>query len=107
MLLNRESCVQETLDLGFAMLKLVFGNTLSMNAYFIHHAPRGMLEIGVVLEKVGMAEDVGCYKSVLQQVIHLHQEGIAWIGINHHLVDFAQPKIILHLLSIVGFAMCP
>src|SRR6266851_5632477 len=107
MFLNRESSIQETLDFSFAVIELVLGNALGMNTRLVDHAPRSMLEVRIILEKVGMAEDVGSNKGILKEIIHLHQEGIAWIGVDHHLVDFAQAEVILHLLPIVGFTMRP
>ena len=65
------------------------------------------LEVGIVFEKVGMAEDMRGHKGILQEVVHLHQEGIAWIGVDHHLVDFAQPEVILHFLPVIGLSMRP
>jgi len=107
MLLNREDGIKKTLNFCFAMFELVFGNALGMNTHFVDHATRCMLEVGIVLEKVSMAEDMCRYKSVLQQVIHIHQEGITRIGVDHHLIDFAQPEVILHLLPVICFSMCP
>jgi len=62
MLLNRENSVEETLNFCFAMIELVLSYTLGMNTHLVDHAARGMLEVGVVLEKVGMTEDMRRYK---------------------------------------------
>ena len=65
MLLNRKDSIQETLNFCFAMIELVLGYTLGMNTDLVDHASRSMLEVGIVLEKVGMSEDVRCYKCIL------------------------------------------
>ena len=106
-LLDRESGIQEALDFVFPVLELVPGNALGMNADLVDHAARGVPEVGIVLEKVGMTQDVRSDKGILQEVIHFHQEGIARIGVDHHLVDFAQPEVVLHFLPVVGFTMGP
>src|SRR5690349_14779309 len=59
-----------------------------------------MLEVGVIFEEVSMTEDVSSYKGILQQIVHFHQEGVARIGIDHHLIDLAQSEVILHLLPV-------
>ncbi len=73
----------------------------------IDHLRRRALEIDVVLEEVGVAEDMGDHQLVLQQVVLLHQEGIRRVGVDHHLVDLAQPVVVLRLHAVVGFAARP
>src|SRR5579872_709218 len=105
--LDREDGIQETLDFQFAMFELVFGDAFGVNTHLVNHAARGVLEVGVVFEEVGMTEDVCCHERILQQVVHLHQEGIARVGVDHHLIDFAQPEVIHHFLPVVSFPMRP
>src|SRR5947209_20554790 len=75
-LLDRESGIQEALDFVFPMLELVIGNALGVNADFVDHTARGVPEVGIVLEKVGMTEDVRSDKGILQEFIHLNQKVI-------------------------------
>src|SRR5713101_525010 len=107
MFLYGEHGIKETLDFGFTMIELVFGDAFGMEANFIDHAARGMLEVGIVFEKVGMPEDVRRHKGVLEQVVHIHQKGVAGIGVDDHLVNFAQSEVVLHFLPVVGFAVRP
>ena len=65
MLLNWKDSVEETLNFCFAMIELIPGYTLGMNTHLVDHATRGMLEVGIILEKVSMTEDVRCYKCIL------------------------------------------
>src|SRR5258708_27673168 len=85
MVLNREHSVEEVFNLCLAMIELVLGDALGVNADLVDHATRGMLEVGIVLEEVSVAEDMRNHKGLLQQVIHFHQEGIARVGVDHHL----------------------
>src|SRR6266536_3677963 len=107
MLLDGEHSIQETLNFGFAVIVLVFGDALGMDADLVDHAARGVLEVGVVLEKVGVSEDVRRDKGVLEQVVHIHKKGVAGIGIDDQLVDFAQSEVVLHFLPVISFAMRP
>src|SRR5713226_8230487 len=63
--LNRKGRVQETFDFSFAVIELVFSDALGMDADLLNHTARGVLEVGIVLEEVGMAEDVCSYKGIL------------------------------------------
>src|SRR5713226_7881719 len=56
--LNRKSCVKETFDFSFAVIELVFSNALGVDADLFNHAARSVLKVSIVLEEVGMAEDV-------------------------------------------------
>ena len=107
MFLDRENCIEETFDFGFAVIELVFGDALGMDAHFIDHAARGVLEVGIVLEKVGMTEDVRRDEGVLEQVVHIHEEGITGVGVDDHLIDFAQAEVVLHFLPVIRFAIRP
>ena len=107
MLLNREHGIQKPFHLLQTMLILVLPDPLGVQRSRLHHATVCGLEIGVVLEEVAVPQHVRYHQFVLQQRIRLHQEGIAGIGVDHHLVDFAQPEVILHFLPIVGFPMRP
>src|SRR6266849_7668487 len=91
MLLYGEHGIKETLDFGFAVIELVFGDTLGVDTDLFDHAARGVLEVGIIFEEVGMPEDVRRDKGVLEQVVHFHEKGVAGIGVDDHLVDFAQP----------------
>ena len=107
MLLDRERGVKQAFNLRLAMIEFVLGDALGVDARLIDHAARRVLEVGVVFEEIGMAEDVRRHEGILQQVVHLHQEGVAGISVHHHLVDFTQPQIILHLLPVICLAMRP
>src|SRR5579859_4862890 len=54
-----------------------------------------------------MPEDVCSNKRVLQEIVHLHQKCITGISIDYHLINLAQSKIILHLLTVISFSVCP
>ncbi len=107
MLLDRESCVKEALNFGLTVIKLILGNPFRVNTRFIDHPTGGMLEVCIVFEEVRMPEDMSSHKGILQQIVHIHQEGITWISVDDHFINLAQPKIILHLLSMIGFTMSP
>src|SRR6266699_1213625 len=107
MFLDGEHGIEKAFDFSLAMIELVLGDALSMNADLVDHALGSVMVVSVVLEEVGMPEDVRRDKSILQEVIHLHQKSIARVGVDHHLVDLAQSEIILHLLPVIGFPVCP
>ena len=106
-LLDGERRIQKTLDLRFAVIEFVLGNALGVNTNFVDHAAGSALEVRVILEKVGMAENMCGHKGILEEIIHIHQEGVARIGVDHHLIDFAQPEVILHFLPVISFTVRP
>ena len=107
MFLDREHRIQVTLDLVFAVIILILGDALRVNADLVDHATRGVLKVSVVLKEVGMSKDMRCHERILQKIIHLHEKSVTGIGVDHHLIDLAESKIILHLLPIISFTVGP
>ena len=95
MLLDGQHGVEEALDLVRPMLVLVLADAVGVDADLIDHVGRRVLEVDVVLEHIGVAEDMRHHHFVLQQVVLLHQKGVGRIGVDDQLVDLAQPVVIV------------
>jgi hypothetical protein len=59
--------------------------------HLIQHFTVGMCEPHVVLEEIGMAKHMGNHQFLVNPLVTHQQVGIAWIGVDHHLINAMQP----------------
>jgi len=90
-----------------AVLDLVLPNPLRAGRHALHHVAVGVGEPHVVFEKVAVGQDVGDDQLVLDQRVAIQQKGVARVGVDHQLVDFAQIEVVLELHPVKGFAKAP
>ena len=88
--LNRKANINEVLHFFDTESIHVTTNSVSMISHFIEHVPIGLAEPMIVFEEITVAVDVSHYEFVIRHAIAGEQIGIAWIIIDHHLVDLLE-----------------
>ena len=89
------------------MAKFVLADALGVDARAFQHLAIRELEVSVVLEEVHVPKNMGYYYFVLQDRVGVDQEGIRRIGIDHQLVDLAQPVVVQRLELLIGTPVRP
>ena len=78
-------------------------NSFGGSGHALDHIAVRIAETGIIFEKITVGEHVCDDQLILNKRIAVEQEGIAGIGIDDQLVNFAQTKIILHLHFVERF----
>ena len=73
-----------------------------MVGHLVHHLAIGVREVGVVLEEIAVAVDMGHDQLLVERVVAAHQVGVTGVVVDHHLVDLGQPVVValLELLEL-------
>jgi hypothetical protein len=100
-LLDRQRRVEQPLHRTLPEAVLVPSDPLGVAVHRLHHLARGLGEVDVVGEEVGMPQHMRRHELILQQRIHVEQIGIARVGVDHQLVNLAHAIVVhrLHLLE--------
>ena len=92
--LDAQASIDELLDLFDADFIHVAADAIAVVGHLIHHLAAGLAEPIVVLEEVAVAVDVGHHQLLIDEVVALHQVGVARIVVDHHLVDLLQAVMV-------------
>ena len=95
------------LDLVLAVLLGIMADAHAVIGHVVHHLAAGVREVGVVLEEIAMAVDVGHHQLLIDGVIAAHQVGVARIVVDDHLVDLRQAVLVALLELLVRHAERP
>jgi hypothetical protein len=90
MLLYCKDSVYEFLDGFGAVIHLLLMNPIGGSGHALDHVAVGHTEAGIVFEKIAVREHVGDDELVLDQGVALQKKGIAGVGVNDELVDYAE-----------------
>ncbi|MNC23926.1 hypothetical protein D3C75_719640 [compost metagenome] len=107
MLLDGDASVKEPLDLISPVFLAEPVDPVGEDRHPLDHAPVGSAEHGVVLEEITVPEHMRHNQLVLQQRIAVQQEGVAGVGVNDELIDFAQAMVIFRFHPVIGLAEAP
>ena len=99
MLLNSKHGIDKLSQPLGAMLDFILADPFRGGGHALDHIAVRVGEAGIVFEKVAMCQHVRDDQFVLNERIAVQQKGIARIRIDDELVNFAEPKVILHLHS--------
>jgi hypothetical protein len=72
-----------------------FADVRGVVRHLVHHLAVGRAEPQVVLEEVAVRVDVGDHQLLVDQRVGLLQVGVARVVVDHHLVDAAEPVVVL------------
>ena len=97
--LQRQADVDPFLDRVLAMTVDVLAHANGVVGHLIQHLPVCVLEPGVVLEEVDVAEDMGHHQLLVDHHVVVQQVGVAGGRVDDHLVDLLQTVLValLHL----------
>ncbi|MNI51680.1 hypothetical protein D3C73_1064180 [compost metagenome] len=89
MLLDRQHRINEALNPVDAVGHRVSGDPVGCGRHALDHITVGHGEAHIVFEEIAMGKHVGDDQLILNQRIAVQQKGIAGIGVDDQLVDFA------------------